>query len=118
LATDNPDKKKKGPPPCDLTVTRPEKDGSKLVTRATVTSPIDQMLHIDIVIKNHKRMWRDDTVGEYEDVASVEPGKPFKYPLNGDCKNGRNEYFAKITARSKDFSDPAEFHTDRVEIRC
>ena len=108
----------KGPPPCDLTVIPPEKDGSRLMTRARITCSSDQWLNVHIRITHHKRLLPDETIASHDEVVQVGPGEPYVHELRGKCKSGAHQYFAKVTAQSKSFSEPAEFHTSRVEISC
>ena len=78
----------------------------------------EQVLILRIVIRQHRRFLPDEEIAHWDDEVPFENGEKLTQPLEGKCKSGKHQCFAKVTARNKAFSGAAEHHSVRAEFTC
>jgi hypothetical protein len=117
---ERPKGRSKGPPPCTVRVAEPSTRVERVFCEnATVTSSVGVSLKVTVRLVNHKRMWKDDDLDKQEEIVSLSPGETWRCRrLQGRCKSGANEYFAKITAHNDNYDEDAEQTTRRVTFSC
>jgi hypothetical protein len=103
---------------CNFSIGDPRKAGSKLEADFVITCNVDRTIVFEALLKHHKRLLPDETLATEKGIEVMTPGQPFRGTVSGACKDGKRNYFSKISIRPRELSDAKVVQRDRVEISC